>query len=178
MSAEKVKKALGFLMLKPAVSSRNLTSIGLVAAFFGVYLAAGGRIAALPNVQSGDGFGAVKTDRPPAAATQNPSNTRGILQRGNNSRSTNTRTSASRNTATTPTRATDRSGQIDLFSDVNNSPRNSADDSSARTQSQGSRVSSTRQATGSASAPGGSGGLSSFEERLKRLRERDSSRRQ
>ena len=56
---EKWKKTLDFVLLKPAVSSRNLTSIALVAAFFGVYIAAGGKIAALPNVQRAGGFGTV-----------------------------------------------------------------------------------------------------------------------
>ena len=52
-----VKQALGFVFLKGAVNSRNLTSIGLVALFFGIYVASGGKVAALPNIQSGGGFG-------------------------------------------------------------------------------------------------------------------------
>ena len=61
MSNDKLKNTAKFLMLIPAMSSRNLTSIILVAIFFGVYIAAGGKIAAIPkNLERGDGFGTVK----------------------------------------------------------------------------------------------------------------------
>ncbi len=52
-----------FLLLKPAVSSRNLTSLLLVAIFFGVYVAAGGKVSTIPEVAPGEGFGTVTSDR-------------------------------------------------------------------------------------------------------------------
>ena len=58
---EKAKQVLNFLLLKPAMSSRNLTSIALVALFFGVYVAAGGKISSIPQIDQGSGFGTVKS---------------------------------------------------------------------------------------------------------------------
>lgn len=48
------KKILNFLLFRSALSSRNLSSLALVALFFGVYVAAGGKIAPIP----------VKPDKP------------------------------------------------------------------------------------------------------------------
>lgn len=53
------KKVFSFLVLKPAWSTRNLTSLALVALFFGVYVAAGGKITAVPKVKQGSGFGTI-----------------------------------------------------------------------------------------------------------------------
>ncbi len=65
MNKEQTKRILGFLLLKPAISSRNLTSLGLVGIFFGVYVAAGGKLEGLPAVQTeGGGFGAVHNGAP------------------------------------------------------------------------------------------------------------------
>jgi len=56
----KVPKAItDILLLKPAVSTRNLTSLLLVLAFFGVYVAAGGKIEAVPKPPRGTGFGTI-----------------------------------------------------------------------------------------------------------------------
>ena len=52
-----------FLLLKPAVSSRNLTSLLLVAIFFGVYVAAGGKVSTIPEVAPGEGFGTVTSNQ-------------------------------------------------------------------------------------------------------------------
>lgn len=52
-------------MLRPAISSRNLTSLMLVGLFFGVYVAAGGKVEGIPAVQSNSGgFGTVEKDAP------------------------------------------------------------------------------------------------------------------
>lgn len=56
------KKVLGFLVMKPAWSTRNITSLALVALFFGVYVAAGGKITAVPKVKQGTGFGTLGTE--------------------------------------------------------------------------------------------------------------------
>ncbi len=54
------KKVLGFLLLKPAFNSRNLTSLALVALFFGVYVASGGKVTSVPKLKAGaGGFGSV-----------------------------------------------------------------------------------------------------------------------
>ena len=67
MNKEQGKRILSFLLLKPAISSRNLTSLGLVGIFFGVYVAAGGKIEGLPAVQEGaSGFGALQSGSAPA----------------------------------------------------------------------------------------------------------------
>lgn len=55
----KVKQVVGFLLLKGAFTSRNITSIGLVLLFFGIYVASGGKLASLPNVSSTNQFGGV-----------------------------------------------------------------------------------------------------------------------
>ena len=54
----KGKKIVEFLILKPAFTSRNLSSLGLVAIFFLVYWLAGGKVA-VPNVKQGSNFGSV-----------------------------------------------------------------------------------------------------------------------
>lgn len=69
MNKEQTKRILGFLLLKPAISSRNLTSLGLVAIFFGVYVAAGGKIQGLPVIEDGSGFGAIEKTEQAAPAT-------------------------------------------------------------------------------------------------------------
>ena len=51
------KKALSFVLCKNAFTHRNLTSIGLVAIFFLVYVLAGGKITTqLPNFTDGGGL--------------------------------------------------------------------------------------------------------------------------
>jgi len=52
------KRVLEFVLLKPAFSSRNLTSLLLVAIFFGVYVLAGGKVE-VPDVKQGANFGTV-----------------------------------------------------------------------------------------------------------------------
>ncbi len=61
----KAKKVLDFLILRPAFSSRNLTSILLVALFFGVYVLAGGKVT-MPNVKQGQNFGSISKPGAPA----------------------------------------------------------------------------------------------------------------
>lgn len=64
---EKTKRVLGFLLMKPAMSSRNLTSLGLVAMFFAVYVLAGGTVSPVPKVAVNQSFGTgVIEDRLPA----------------------------------------------------------------------------------------------------------------
>lgn len=48
----KGSKIKDFLLFKPAISTRNLTSLALVALFFGVYVASGGKIEVVPKVTS------------------------------------------------------------------------------------------------------------------------------
>lgn len=62
------KKVVNFLVLRPAFTSRNLTSIGLVVLFFLIYVLSGGKVTWAPNMKSARdaGFGGV-TD--PGAAT-------------------------------------------------------------------------------------------------------------
>ena len=79
------KKVLSFLLLKPAFTSRNLTSIALVALFFGVYVAAGGKVSALPKVKQGVGFGAASVERaqePVAVQRRAPAPTQDPTLRG------------------------------------------------------------------------------------------------
>lgn len=57
------KKFFEYLFLKPAFTSRNLSSLFLVGAFFGIYILAGGKIEAIPNVKAGAGFGTVESSR-------------------------------------------------------------------------------------------------------------------
>ena len=71
MNKEQTKRILGFLMLRPAISSRNLTSLVLVGLFFGVYVAAGGKVEGIPAVQSNTGgFGTVDKTAPIADPSQ------------------------------------------------------------------------------------------------------------
>lgn len=56
------KRVFGFLLMRPAWSSRNLTSLALVALFFGVYVAAGGKVSSVPKVKQGSSFGTMSTD--------------------------------------------------------------------------------------------------------------------
>ena len=60
MNKEALKQ---IFFLKSAVSSRNLTSLLLVGLFFGVYVAAGGKISSVPNIKPGQGFGTIKGER-------------------------------------------------------------------------------------------------------------------
>lgn len=53
------KRILNFLLLRPAMTTRNLTSLGLVAFFFAVFYLSGGRIAAIPRVSPGATFGGI-----------------------------------------------------------------------------------------------------------------------
>lgn len=64
MDREKLKKILAVVFFKGAFSNRNLSSLLLVAVFFGIYIAAGGKIAPMPNLERGDGFGEIKKDLP------------------------------------------------------------------------------------------------------------------
>jgi len=57
------RKVLHFLTLRPAFSTRNLTSLLLVGVFFGVYYLAGGRVTSVPRVESGATFGSVSTTK-------------------------------------------------------------------------------------------------------------------
>jgi hypothetical protein len=63
------KKIANFLFLRPAMTSRNLTSIGLVIFFMVVYALCGGKITAVPKVAISQGFGGVSTPRQSAPAT-------------------------------------------------------------------------------------------------------------
>jgi hypothetical protein len=69
----KGKKVLEFILLKPAFSSRNLTSLLLVAIFFAVYVLAGGKVE-VPDVKQGSNFGSVSRSRavsaPPVGTSQ------------------------------------------------------------------------------------------------------------
>jgi len=58
-----VKKIIDFLILRPAFSSKNVSSLGLVALFFAIYVFAGGKVAWVPKVGQGDSFGTVGTER-------------------------------------------------------------------------------------------------------------------
>jgi len=51
------------LLLKPAVTSRNLVTVLLVALMFGVYIASGGKVTTVPQVRPGSGFGTVDDER-------------------------------------------------------------------------------------------------------------------
>ncbi len=54
------KKIADFVLLKPVFTGRNLTSLILVAIFFGVYIASGGRVRSIPKVSPGETFGAAE----------------------------------------------------------------------------------------------------------------------
>jgi len=51
------------LLLKPAMTSRNLVTVVLVALMFGVYIASGGKVTTVPQVRPGSGFGTVDDER-------------------------------------------------------------------------------------------------------------------
>lgn len=55
------KKLVGFLVPLKAISPRNLTSLGLVAVFFAVYVICGGKIQSVPKVPVGKSFGGVQS---------------------------------------------------------------------------------------------------------------------
>lgn len=80
--SSKVGKVIGFLLLKPAFSKQNISSIGLVAIFFAIYVIFGGTVSTtLPELKTSNGvFGGVDSiDSPgeapvaPVAATQTAS---------------------------------------------------------------------------------------------------------
>lgn len=57
------KKIAGFLMMRPAFTQRNLTSVGLVALFFFAYILMGGKITTdLPEVSKDGAFGSGGVD--------------------------------------------------------------------------------------------------------------------
>lgn len=84
MAGSVVDKLKGLLLVRPAISSRNLTSLALVVLFFGVYIASGGKIDYVPDVEPGSSFGSVKgypsqrtpQKKPPPAAVQRPPQSR------------------------------------------------------------------------------------------------------
>ena len=66
------KKVVGTLLLKPAFTQRNITSVLLVAAFFGVYILMGGTISTeLPANRANGGFGGSSSDKK-ATASKGP----------------------------------------------------------------------------------------------------------
>ncbi len=76
-----VKKVVEFLLLRPAITKRNLTSLGLVAVFLCVYVAAGGKVTIEPpKIKPGAGFGTVDTGKNAPVVTgdiqADPSSTR------------------------------------------------------------------------------------------------------
>ena len=65
------KKVIGFLLMRPAFTQRNLTSIILVAAFFGVYVMMGGKVTTeLPKRSQNGGFGQIPGFKPKPKAKQ------------------------------------------------------------------------------------------------------------
>ncbi|MCB0344389.1 MAG: hypothetical protein KDD66_04705 [Bdellovibrionales bacterium] len=70
----KVNKVVSFLLLRPAFTGRNVTSLGLVAVFFMVYVLAGGKITTVPTMKPGGSFGSVESAGSPAlpGTQQNP----------------------------------------------------------------------------------------------------------
>lgn len=54
------KKIADFLLMRPMFTVRNVTSIGLVAVFFCVYIMAGGKITTIPNIERDQNFGGVR----------------------------------------------------------------------------------------------------------------------
>ncbi len=60
------------LLLKPAITSRNLVTVILVAMMFGVYVASGGAVTTVPHVKPGEGFGTV--DRKVESKLNTPDN--------------------------------------------------------------------------------------------------------
>lgn len=68
---ETAKKVLGFLFFRSAFTQRNVTSIGLVILFFVIYVLAGGKIDAIPKIQTDPGtFGGIN----PISETQTGKN--------------------------------------------------------------------------------------------------------
>lgn len=63
------KKVVSFLLLRPAFTGRNVTSLGLVAVFFAVYVAAGGKVTTVPKMNAGASFGSVDAPPPPGVET-------------------------------------------------------------------------------------------------------------
>lgn len=64
----KSKKVLDFITMRPAFTQKNLSSVGLVALFVGVYSIMGGSVnTAPPHVEAGDTFGSVRDYRPSAS---------------------------------------------------------------------------------------------------------------
>lgn len=53
------KQVAGAVFMKGALSGRNLTSLALVAFFFGVYVASGGKISSIPRLDNNAQFGGV-----------------------------------------------------------------------------------------------------------------------
>ncbi len=65
------KKVVGFLVCKDAFTQRNISSVLLVAVFFGVYVFAGGKVTtSIPELRGAAGLGA--TDLPGRARLPNP----------------------------------------------------------------------------------------------------------
>lgn len=60
------KKIVEFLILRPAFTIRNFTSIGLVLVFFGIYVLAGGKVTLIPKDPTGENFGSVSSAGRPA----------------------------------------------------------------------------------------------------------------
>ena len=57
------KKVAGFFLMKPAFTQRNITSVGLVALFFVVYILMGGKVTTeLPKVNKSGAFGSGGVD--------------------------------------------------------------------------------------------------------------------
>jgi len=61
------------LLLKPAMTSRNMVTVLLVALMFGVYVASGGKVTTVPQVRPGEGFGTVDRDPAEQALSQQQS---------------------------------------------------------------------------------------------------------
>ena len=56
----KTRKVVEFLLLKPAFTSRNISSVLLVGVFFAIYVMAGGKVTWVPKVNArGGAFGSV-----------------------------------------------------------------------------------------------------------------------
>ncbi len=56
----KFKTFKDILLLKPAITSRNLVTLGLVLLFFGICMASGMKITGVPDVKPGTGFGGIE----------------------------------------------------------------------------------------------------------------------
>ncbi len=53
------KKVLNFLILRSAFTKSNFATVALVAMFFGLYMAFGGKVAPLPKLDEGGNFGSI-----------------------------------------------------------------------------------------------------------------------